>query len=633
MGVTNRELLVEINAKTDGLKRGMKQAETQTKSFGASIKKVGLLVGAAFSGRELLRFGKDVLMLTSQVEGVRRAFKRIGDNNYLALLRQSVAGTISDLDVMKKSVMGVNLGLPANQLAKYFEFASRRATETGESVDYLVNSIIIGVGRRSTRVIDNLGISADRVKDALGGIGIEAASSFQFATAVGKIFNEELDKMGERTLTGVDRINQMKAAWEGLKVNLGEMIASSLPGSGSGGGISELITETGIFLRLATQVGPIKAFKEASNYTEDMAEQAAVAAKEMENEAAAANNLHDAFQRLIKDKGYEYIEDIPFPLRNFYKDEFGLLREDRSIKVLEKEIEDLSKRYTETATDEGRIYLGKKIKEAKELIENYNREVAMAIGDIESPYEELLPKRMAEIDPFMDIDFSKDFKDIEGIKFDDFYVPGTVGALTEELALLNEELLNTEPKSDVYIEKMKRITELQKILGKTTNTTTTAFAGMASVVSALWADAISGTKSYKEALLDTVAAVISALVAEGVMHIVKGTAEKSSALGPLAIPISAAAGTLAAATFKALIPAYAEGGIVSGSSYNGDNMLARVNSSEMILNSQQQANLFNMLAGGRSVGAGIPHRIELVAKGPDLVGVIDTTNEYYSTVR
>lgn len=43
---------------------------------------------------------------------------------------------------------------------------------------------------------------------------------------------------------------------------------------------------------------------------------------------------------------------------------------------------------------------------------------------------------------------------------------------------------------------------------------------------------------------------------------------------------------------------FAEGGIVGGSSYRGDRLTARVNSGEMILNKNQQANLFSLVAGG-----------------------------------
>lgn len=46
------------------------------------------------------------------------------------------------------------------------------------------------------------------------------------------------------------------------------------------------------------------------------------------------------------------------------------------------------------------------------------------------------------------------------------------------------------------------------------------------------------------------------------------------------------------------IPKFAEGGIVGGSSFFGDKLLARVNSGEMILNQGQQARLLSMTEGG-----------------------------------
>lgn len=52
------------------------------------------------------------------------------------------------------------------------------------------------------------------------------------------------------------------------------------------------------------------------------------------------------------------------------------------------------------------------------------------------------------------------------------------------------------------------------------------------------------------------------------------------------------------ASIFASIPKFAEGGIVGGSSYFGDKLLARVNSREMILNQGQQARLLSLTEGG-----------------------------------
>lgn len=79
--------------------------------------------------------------------------------------------------------------------------------------------------------------------------------------------------------------------------------------------------------------------------------------------------------------------------------------------------------------------------------------------------------------------------------------------------------------------------------------------------------------------------------------------------GPYAGPIFAAAALAAGAANIAKISsqsysgAYAEGGIVPGTSTHGDRLTARVNSGEMVLNKSQQANLFAM-ANGAGGGGG-----------------------------
>lgn len=65
----------------------------------------------------------------------------------------------------------------------------------------------------------------------------------------------------------------------------------------------------------------------------------------------------------------------------------------------------------------------------------------------------------------------------------------------------------------------------------------------------------------------------------------------------------AAAGLIAILGLFGKLPKFALGGIVGGSSTSGDNMLARVNSGEMILNGSQQKKLFSAINTGNVGGA------------------------------
>ena len=91
------------------------------------------------------------------------------------------------------------------------------------------------------------------------------------------------------------------------------------------------------------------------------------------------------------------------------------------------------------------------------------------------------------------------------------------------------------------------------------------------------------------------------------------------------------------AQIKSLSSGYAEGGIISGSSFHGDNVLARVNSGEMIINQRQQRNLFdaidqNKLCGTSNIQIGGVIRgtdILLVAKNQNNINKLSGTNIHF----
>jgi len=193
-----------------------------------SFKKVGAALGVAFGGREVLRFTTDAIKLAAASEGIERAFKRIGSPQLLKDLRAATRGTVSDLDLMKKAVQASNFKVPLQDLSKLFKFAAARARETGESVEYLVNSIVLGIGRKSPLILDNLGISAVELRTRLKGVGVEAANVADISAIVGEIATEELNKMGEQADTTADKIAQITTAFDNAKVALGVELVNQL---------------------------------------------------------------------------------------------------------------------------------------------------------------------------------------------------------------------------------------------------------------------------------------------------------------------------------------------------------------------------------------------------------------------
>lgn len=92
---------------------------------------------------------------------------------------------------------------------------------------------------------------------------------------------------------------------------------------------------------------------------------------------------------------------------------------------------------------------------------------------------------------------------------------------------------------------------------------------------------------------DTLATTAQIPVDEG--KAIAGATKSGAELGFPQNIIAIAAGVAAVIAAIALIGSFANGGIVGGNSPTGDKLLARVNSGEMILNKEQQSNLFSLL--------------------------------------
>jgi len=210
----------EFDSKLKGTKTGMQK-------FGSAIKSVGKLMAGAFAVTAIVNFTRSLVTLAAKVEGIRIGFEQIAKPGLLDDLRAATKGTVSDMDLMSRAVMASNFQIPLEQLASLLSFASARAVQTGQSVDYLVNSIVLGIGRKSPLILDNLGISAIRLREVLKGAGVEMTTVGDVAEAIGKIGAEELAKMGGVAETAGTKIQSMAASMQNLKTNWGAFITQS----------------------------------------------------------------------------------------------------------------------------------------------------------------------------------------------------------------------------------------------------------------------------------------------------------------------------------------------------------------------------------------------------------------------
>jgi hypothetical protein len=211
-------------------RRGIQQVDSKLKETSKLFGNLGQAIGAAFAVSQIQAFASEAIKMGSQLETVRKGFERFGDISTLGELRKATRGLVTDLDLMKVAVQAGNFGIPIQQMGQLLEFAARRAAETGQSVDYLVESIVTGIGRKSPLILDNLGISAVALKEKFGGAALAAQSIADVAKAVGEIASAELGKMGEATDTAADKMLRLATSWDNFKARFGEAVAPAVTG-------------------------------------------------------------------------------------------------------------------------------------------------------------------------------------------------------------------------------------------------------------------------------------------------------------------------------------------------------------------------------------------------------------------
>ena len=132
-----------------------------------------------------------------------------------------------------------------------------------------------------------------------------------------------------------------------------------------------------------------------------------------------------------------------------------------------------------------------------------------------------------------------------------------------------------------------------------------------------------GLQGFIKSLLKGITKIIAGLLSQSIASAIAGGTSAGASTGPAAVAtIPAFVAGLIATVIGAFasIPKFETGGIVGGSSFIGDKILARVNSGELILNSRQQKSVLNAM---NSDTPNMNLSGEWTMKGEDMVMVID----------
>lgn len=226
--MSDKKLLIKLAADVEGLKKGLRQASQQVDTFTSEVQKMGGTMAAVFSVKAIGNFVLEVSKLSGEATGVREAFERLPSSvKVMNDLKTATHNTVSEFDLMKRAVMASNFDISLKALPRLLEFATLRAKQTGQSIDYLVDSIVTGIGRKSKLILDNLGISAVQLTEALGGASTASSSIGEVADAVGRIAEENLKKMGTLSENASTKIERLNAQWINLKVAIGDAANST----------------------------------------------------------------------------------------------------------------------------------------------------------------------------------------------------------------------------------------------------------------------------------------------------------------------------------------------------------------------------------------------------------------------
>lgn len=193
---------------------------------------------------------------------------------------------------------------------------------------------------------------------------------------------------------------------------------------------------------------------------------------------------------------------------------------------------------------------------------------------------------------------------------------------------LGDDLSDSDAKFAEFVDKFYKNSLILQEVGRAT---LNSLGGVFETLSGKLVDSLNlandGMDGFIKQMIKTVTKLIAIMLSQSISQAISGATASGASTGAAAVfttpafIATAVSGVLAA---FAAIPKFETGGIVGGTSFYGDRILARVNSGELILNQRQQKRLYESM-GDNTQNINIQGEWKL--RGEDLQLSLDRTNK------
>lgn len=608
-------LQVESNQYEQKMRKAKRQFEDFTASIGINMKKMtayGLAAGAAASAINGLTSAMseavtEGIRMSKELEGVKAAFNRLNQPNLLKNLREATHGTVNDLELMKQAVKFDNFNLSLEQMGTFLAFAQQQAKDTGQDIGYLTDSIVTGLGRKSLPILDNLGLSATEIRERMKETG-------DMTKAVASIIQDRMNAAGGYVETAADRSAKATADMQNAMMELGQVFAP--------------LTEQANSFFSSIQIGAVKAMTKIGEMLNTLS-----AAGRAGNVATGENaGIQKGLGKLrvAKAAGSSYM------VNSLYNDQVESYN--RRINDYDAQIKNGGKgagsgesrdiRWLQAQRDGLVIARDQYIQQAKQImtpiVNNTTVDTGGTVGgggggkgfNIASIAFSAMSDSSMKYDPSQHAQAS-------GLRPENILGPSKEwenykNVITDSIGGISDAMNNLS--FDNFQESYEKVGDDVNKLIKSSKASQQAMSLAASAANSLGA----AFGNMEDPGAKAAGMVVSA-IASIALGFAQAAAAKDTVASGWAWLVWVAAGLAAMATSIATVhnlTGYAEGGIVGGNSYSGDNIYgggAMVNSGELVLNKAQQGNLASQLQGNGINGMNISGRI----KGTDIILSVD----------